>query len=642
MMTNSLLNRLLAAGKLVVAVAALASMVGEASGQTNPSLPPRPRDSGGPVAPVPTGTASISGAVSIVGTGQFGRRARVTLGVSGGGPSRNTTTDENGRYAFTGLLAGRYSLNVSKPGHIGVSYGQTRPGRPGTPIQLTDNQRFDARLQLYKGGVITGTVLDEHGEAIPGTPVRVMRYVLQAGHRTLQQAGGASTDDRGMYRAFGLQPGDYVVAAVPRNTGGASDAERVQAELQSLQNRMQSTAPTDEATARELAVRASMLQAQMPAQEEQTTGYAPVYYPGTTAPAQAGPVALAPGEEKTGVDFQLQRIPVAKVEGVIVNSTGQALQNVQVTLAVSGVAAAPNVDSNNTRADAEGRFRLSNVAPGQYTLTAIATVNTGGQRGGGPETPTPTAARGTQPPQRPEPIRLWAVADVSIDGRNVSNVILTLQPGMSVSGRVAFGTTSHQAPADLTRVRVTLSPVETPGVPRGSVSSAPGRVDLNGRFTIPSVVPGKYRLTASNAGAGWFVESSIVDGLDTLDFPIDIRPGQNVSSAVVTFTDRQAELSGTIVNGRGQPAPDYTIVAYPADQRFWTPNSRRIRTARPGTDGQFTFGNLPPGEYRLAPIVDAEPGSWFDPAFLQQLETGAVKVTIGEGEKKAQTLQVGG
>ena len=65
-------------------------------------------------------------------------------------------------------------------------------------------------------------MLDEHGEAIPNTPVRVLRYVLQGGQRTLQQAGNGQTDDRGIYRIFGLQPGDYLVSATPRNVAAQS------------------------------------------------------------------------------------------------------------------------------------------------------------------------------------------------------------------------------------------------------------------------------------------------------------------------------------------------------------------------------------------------------------------------------------
>jgi hypothetical protein len=154
------------------------------------------------------------------------------------------------------------------------------------------------------------------------------------------------------------------------------------------------------------------------------------------------------------------------------------------------------------------------------------------------------------------------------------------------------------------------------------------------------VLPGKYRLTASNGGTGWFLEGSTIDGQNTLDFPAEVKPGQNVTGAVVTFTDRQAELSGTLTNERGQPAPDYTIVVYPSDSRYWVSNSMRIRTTRPATDGRFAFTGLPPGEYRLAPVFDVEPLSWYDPAFLQQLDAGAVRVQVSDGEKKVQSLRI--
>jgi hypothetical protein len=244
-------------------------------------------------------------------------------------------------------------------------------------------------------------------------------------------------------------------------------------------------------------------------------------------------------------------------------------------------------------------------------------------------------------PAGADQIRMWATADVTVDGRNVSNVVLTLQPGMSFTGRLVFEGATPQ-PADLTRLRVSLTPVQAPGTPGELAMGAAGRVDETGRFSIASVVPGRYRLNASGAGTGWYLGSSVVDSQDSLDFPVEIKPGQNVTGAVVTFVDRQSELTGTIVNEKAQPVPDYTLIVYPADQRYWVPQSRRIQSTRPATDGRYSFRNLPAGDYRLVPVYDPEPGSWFDPAFLQQLETAAVRVSIADGEKKEQHLRVPG
>jgi len=39
-------------------------------------------------------------------------------------------------------------------------------------------------------------------------------------------------------------------------------------------------------------------------------------------------------------------------------------------------------------------------------------------------------------------------------------------------------------------------------------------------------------------------------------------------------------------------------------------------------------------------LADVEPGNWFDPAFLQQMEGAAISLRIGEGEKKVQHVQI--
>jgi hypothetical protein len=234
--------------------------------------------------------------------------------------------------------------------------------------------------------------------------------------------------------------------------------------------------------------------------------------------------------------------------------------------------------------------------------------------------------------------RLWAHTDITVDGRNVSNLVLTLQPGVPVAGRIHFEGTTQQPPSDLTRMRVTLQPVPTPGVSGEMLTTSAGRVEADGRFSIASVVPGRYRLSAGGAGQGWYLNSSSIDGQDSLDFPVEVKAA--VGGAVVTFTDRQSELTGTITNDRSEPVSDYTLIIYPADSRFRTAQSRRIQASRPATDGRFTFRNLPAGEYRLAPVLDPEPGAWFDPAYLQQLDGGAVRVSIAEGEKKEQNLRV--
>ena len=637
----------------LVAAAAHFDVTGRgAFAQQAPPPPPTPpiRDVQTGQAPQPVGTGTISGMVTMAGTGQPARKVRVNLSGAELRGSRSTNTDDQGRFSFTALPAGRFTLSVNKPGHLSVTYGQRRPGTQGTPIQLSDGQKFQAQLQIPRGSVLTGVVLDENGEATPGTSVRAMRLVRQGERRTLQSAGSGSTDDRGMYRIFGLQPGDYVVCATPRNNQ-VSDFERGQVEMQALRETLTAlqAARGNEDQTRNIEARLSAIQSAAPqASDEPLSGYAPICYPGTLSTTEASPIALNVGEERPGIDFQLQLVPMARVEGMVLNSTGGQIQNLQVTLQEASALGNSFGITQSARPDNEGRFRINNVAPGQYKLSARAQIGgpqgRGGQvivdgqpipagRGGAPA--TPAGGRGAPAAQRPEPVTVWGAADVVVDGRNVSNVMVPLQLGMSVSGQLTFEG-AIPPPTDLTRLRVTINSAD-PG-PMSTNSSA--RVDASGRFTVQSVAPGRYRLSAGGA-PGWYLESVTVGGQDALDFPFEVKGNQAVGGVAVTFTDKQTELTGTVVDDKNQPAVDYTLVIFPADNRYWTgTTSRRIQTVRPGTDGRYTVRTLPPGDYKIATVLDMEPGSAADPAFLQQVEAATLRVTLQPGEKKQQDIRL--
>src|SRR4029453_7514064 len=152
----------------------------------------------------------------------------------------SVVTTDNGVFAFASLPAGRYTMTASKAGYVNITYGAKRPGRPGTPIQLADGQKLEkATSSLPKGSVVTGVVVDENGEPSPGTQVRVMRYVMRTGEKTLEQSGQDQTDDRGIYRVYGLQPGDYIVSASPRNMNIGDVRQTVMAEIEAVMTHLQ-------------------------------------------------------------------------------------------------------------------------------------------------------------------------------------------------------------------------------------------------------------------------------------------------------------------------------------------------------------------------------------------------------------------
>jgi uncharacterized protein (DUF2141 family) len=679
------------------------------------------------IPPPPVGTSVIAGAVINEGSGTPVRRARVTLsGVELRG-NRQTMTSDDGRFSFAGLPAGRYTMTASKAGYVDIAYGAKRAGRPGTPIQLIEGQKLDkAVIRLPKGGVVTGIVIDESGEPSPGTTVRTYRYVMRTGERTLQPAGTDTTDDRGMYRIYGLQPGEYLVSAVPRNQNLGDLRQTLQAELDAITQAIAASLGAPGAggggalggggrgggggggggggrgggragdigqllgggRAGPLGDRLAQVQQQLQqTEQEQTVAYAPVYFPGTTMPSGASAVTLAVGDERVGVDFQLQLVQTAKIEGTVTSPTGTTPQGTQVSLVAidqGTMPGIPGVGTNQTRVNPDGRFTFTGIAPGTYRLMARTPVrqqDPNATQPGQPTAPQPGGRGGFDPAQGrgrggngPGQIVdvLWAATDVNVAGQNLKDVALTLQPGMTVTGRVQFEGTTATVPADLTRVRVNLAPRGQQPFDMGG-GSPPTQVDAAGRFTITGVVPGTYTLSANapsgnaqgRAGGGgggggtatagaargattqapaanWRLKSAVAGGRDVLDFPLVIEPNHEVGGAILTFTDRTQEVSGMIQDPMGRPTADFTIIVFPSDKNYWVPLSRRIVSARPITDGRFTLQNLPPGDYRLTAVTDVEPGEWYNPDFLQQLMGASIPISLQAGEKKIQDIRVQG
>ena len=589
-----------------------------------PPVPGAPvRDTGGRGSAVRAGTATITGTIT-TSTGQPAAGARVMIG--GEGTNRTTTTDSAGQFSVTGLPMGRYSINVMKPGYVSISYGQRKPNTQGTAIPLKDGESRAVTMQLPRGAVITGMVLDERGEPAINAFVRVLRFTMQTGERRPQQLGGATTDDRGIYRVHSLQPGEYAVCASLRNSmGPQNDAQRLQMELESVRRSMLN-APN--AAAREqMTARMGQLQAQLRNQPaEPANGYAPVCFPGSS-PSPSATITVAAGEERSGIDLQLQLTQVARIEGTLVAPPGSSMRGIQLMLAHADENAGA-ADRQGTSVEESGRFVFQNVAPGQYTLNARSMPMPMSIGPGGPM-PPPAAA---QP-------RLWATADLQVSGEDINGVVLELQRGTTVSGQLTFQATASPPP-EATRAQISMSPFapDTSGMFMGN---SPATVEPNGRFTINDVIPGKYRLGAFVAGGGgWIVESVTVNGEDALDFPLEVKGGRAVSGVSVVMTDRIAELSGTVADQKGQPATEQTLLLYSTDPKYWGPQSRRVRTTRAGADGHYLFRGVPPGDYRLTTLVDPEPGSWYDKTFLEELDSTSVRVTIGEGEKKVEHVRI--
>jgi len=559
-----------------------------------------------------SGTASLAGTVTDA-DGHPLRRATVSIG-GDMRLDRRMVTDDEGRFTFGSLPAGRFTVTAVKGGYPSMSYGARRSNRAGSGVLLAAGQQMTGIvLKLSRGGVLTGTVFDERGQPMPEVPVMAFEVRTSlAGERILDfpasGGGWVTTDDLGTYRIYDLPPGEYTVGTAWFYHGTLEAKQPTDAEIRAAFDAVTKPAPT--------ATAGAFTAVALPAKNDARFNYSPVYYPDAVDPLGAATISVNAGEERTGVDIRMQLRPMSKIEGTVSGPDGAAGNATIVMMRRSPVTSLNSTTFFGNRPD--GTFGTPNVTPGDYTILAT-----------------------TRP--KPGETMLWALSDVTVAGAEPVNIALTLQPTFAFPGRIAFEGTTLEPPKDLSRVRAFFGAMQ--GTPTSNtIQTSP--IDASGNFTISNVTPGRFRLlvTIPNTGApgqaAWNVKSVVVDGVDLTDKPIEIAPGRTPSVSV-TMTDQISELSGQLMVSAGDTASDYFIVALPPDREYWTPLSRRIASVRPDAAGRFVFRGLPAGEYRLAATTDLVPRDLQIAEALARLLTQSTPVTLGLGEKKTLDLKIG-
>lgn len=546
----------------------------------------------------------IGGAiVAIVGSG--GGRAANGQPVA---PQPRILTRVDGRFFFGDLPRGNFTISASKAGYASGAIGRRRPDGPSQTLALDIDERVgDVIVRMWKLAAIGGTVVDETGEPLVRVQLRAWHRTFVAGHARLAQAGTAFTDDRGQYRFGALMPGDYAIAASARHVV--------------MPLSLVSTEPRPGVRVLQLGDFLYGLGTGVvtpPPPGERFWIYPPSFHGGAADAAQAMMVSVRSGEERPGVDLQARPAPTVHVSGTLVAPDGATGRQV-VRLVSDGLGA--DEDAPATAADESGAFVFPAVPPGAYTLRSSSALRLG------------PAASGPRE-------MMWAAMPLPVGSTSIEGIVVTLSPGLRISGSVEFeGSSPRPAPGQMQRIPLMIEPADGDSEIGGAVPRV--LVDERGDFTSPGLVSGSYVLRVVDSPPGWMFKSATYNGRDISSSPVDLR-GFDASGVVITFTDRWSSVHGTVESPSRAGDGNALVTLFPTDPRLWTDygtGSRRVRAVRSSRSGAYSFGSVAPGDYYVVAIPDEKAGDWRDPDFLQVLSRSATRISVAEGEQRTQDLR---
>jgi large repetitive protein len=284
--------------------------------------------------------------------------------------------------------------------------------------------------------------------------------------------------------------------------------------------------------------------------------YSPTYFPNALAAAEATRVEVRPDIEAGGIAIQMVRTPVIFVRGVVLGAPRNA--PIQVLLGANGRFTVAGVRQ-------DGTFQIPSVDPGKYRL--FASGNLGAQR-----------------------LRS-AVVDVEVDDKSIDRIELRMMPPVTIAGKLDYEDEQQKTRTPLPRIRL-IDLIG--GQPQDRAA-----VQEEDRFTLTDILPGLYRVALSRPGV--FV-LSLRMGMDTVEGDLlDLRNGANGGTLSVLISSAEAEISGVVSDNNGSAAN--------ARVALWLND----RTERPAVTfvtadaaGNYRFGNLAPGKYRLTAVDDGD------------------------------------
>jgi protocatechuate 3,4-dioxygenase beta subunit len=495
-----------------------------------------------PVAPEPPKFAHVSGVVVDLDSGRPLRRAMVCF-------------NRNGDAGYTGPgtshcdetdLQGRFALTNLPPARY--SYGVTREGYSGAD-PLAD--KLATLIALNSGDELSVKLRMQRLGSILGRVVFEDGEPFPGADLQLNRGSGGrvKTNNSGEFRFDNLTPGDY----------------RVQLNHPAV---LSCDGPSN------LGARLYVPQAE-----------------GVGDPT----VHVGLGQETRVPDIVLvERMP-HRITGRIVWDTYPLPGILARILTGNGTIMANNSD---------GSFAACGLAPGEYTLRTIGTIDG----------------------------RSFA-GDLNIRVGDEDLKDLEIRPELSAFLRARILVEDHaedKVPLDLSAANIYA--ITEGAAPHDSYPQP--RRQSDGSFILEELYSWEYRFVLSPLPSGSYIKSARIGQTDVMDTPLLVHAGEHLDDLIFTVSLKAGVVNGTVQDENANPVPGATVILQPDPRHRDRDPHECWRTA--DQNGGFNCDNLAPGKYRIA--------AWrTDPEFPQALNEVAASGTpieVSEGGRASIVVNV--
>lgn len=490
-----------------------------------------------------------------------------------------TRVDAEGRFVFSDLPSGIYNVFAYAPGYVDESL------RRADMFQLPRHLLgAEVSIRMVKAGVITGTVTNHKGEPIVGVNVRASVIGEQRDLLPMftGEIGQVETDDRGIYRIYGLPEGEYVVAAGGRGPYGPF-----------------------------------------------TTGFdldAPTYYPSSTRDTALS-VAVRSGEEATGIDIRYRNAQGHTISGVVRHQpTGNDNINItSVTLFDVKTNTLAAVATSNV-AGPTRPFQFDGLPDGEYDLLATFFSQLESNWSIGSKRVT--------------------VRGGDVTGVEISLLVLSSLEGAITLLPVEKKCDPRDSQLSEMVVNATNESTRKTGMRRlRSMYGLNGYITPDSKFVIRNLEPGRFRFGILLPTESWYVRdiqmpaSASKPAGPQSESPKAgawqgtglIKQGENIKNVVISIGQDAAGLRGSVTLPKGMSSvPEGLEVHLVPVDREQADNVLRYYHSNVDSEGQFSFSQVAPGSYfSIAQVKETQqkteperPAAW-DPVQRAELRRKA-------------------